>query len=101
MVAVIRVGVDTSPLRQTRAGTARTIRGLLAEEMPGIERRQLAFGGSGRLGALALDALWYPAALPLAARGLDVLHCPTHRAPLRSPVPVVVTLHDLAVFRQP
>ncbi len=36
-----------------------------------------------------------------APRGLDVLHCPTFRAPLRSPVPLVVTVHDLAVLRHP
>jgi glycosyltransferase involved in cell wall biosynthesis len=30
-----------------------------------------------------------------------VLHCPTFRAPLRSRVPVVVTVHDLAVLRHP
>ena len=35
------------------------------------------------------------------ARGLDVLHCPTYRAPAGGPVPVVMTVHDLAVFRFP
>jgi glycosyltransferase involved in cell wall biosynthesis len=30
-----------------------------------------------------------------------VLHCPTFRAPVRSPVPLVVTFHDLAVLRWP
>src|SRR5204863_238099 len=44
---------------------------------------------------------WYPVGLPRAARGLDVLHCPTFRAPLRSPVPLVNTVHDLAVLRHP
>ena len=49
------------------------------------------------------DLAWYPAALPLAAQrdDVDVLHCPTHRAPLRSRVPLVVTVHDLAVLRHP
>jgi glycosyltransferase involved in cell wall biosynthesis len=32
---------------------------------------------------------------------MDVLHCPTHRAPVRSAVPLVVTFHDLAVLRHP
>jgi glycosyltransferase involved in cell wall biosynthesis len=32
---------------------------------------------------------------------MDVLHCPTHRAPVRSRVPLVVTFHDLAVLRHP
>ena len=35
------------------------------------------------------------------ARGLDVLHCPTFRGPVRSRVPLVVTVHDLAVLRHP
>jgi glycosyltransferase involved in cell wall biosynthesis len=33
--------------------------------------------------------------------GMDVLHCPTQRAPTRSRVPLVVTFHDLAVLRHP
>jgi glycosyltransferase involved in cell wall biosynthesis len=32
---------------------------------------------------------------------MDVLHCPTQRAPVRSSVPLVVTFHDLAVLRHP
>jgi glycosyltransferase involved in cell wall biosynthesis len=49
------------------------------------------------------DVGWYLAALPAKARrdGIEVLHCPTQRAPMRSPVPLVVTLHDLAVLRHP
>ena len=31
----------------------------------------------------------------------DVLHCPTYRGPTRSRVPLVVTVHDLAIFRHP
>ena len=30
-----------------------------------------------------------------------MLHCPSFRGPLRSPVPVVLTVHDLAVLRHP
>jgi len=49
------------------------------------------------------DVGWYLAALPLKARrdGMEVLHCPTHRAPVRPHVPLVVTFHDLAVLRHP
>jgi glycosyltransferase involved in cell wall biosynthesis len=32
---------------------------------------------------------------------MEVLHCPTQRAPTRSRVPLVVTFHDLAVLRHP
>jgi len=98
---VIRVGVDVSPLRQTRAGTARVIEGLLARPMPEVERVELGFGRSGRLGTLELDLAWYPFLLPRRARGLDVLHCPTYRAPAGGSVPVVMTIHDLAVLRFP
>lgn len=93
----MRVGIDVSPLRQTRAGTARYIRGLLAH----LDLEPLCFGGPGRAATIARDVWWYPVGLPREARGLDVLHCPTFRGPLRSPVPLVVTVLDLAVLRHP
>ncbi len=99
----MRVAVDTSPLAQTRAGTARYLRGLLSEleQRYDVEVRRLAFGGPGRAAAFARDAVWYPAGLPRAARGADVLHCPTYRGPLSARLPLVVTVHDLALFRHP
>jgi glycosyltransferase involved in cell wall biosynthesis len=101
----MRVGIDVSPLRQTRAGTARHLRTLLEQLdlRTGLQLVRLAFGGRGRLTSVARDAVWYPFALPRRARRarLDVLHCATYRGPLRSAVPVVVTVHDLAVFRHP
>ena len=95
----MRVGIDVSPLAQTRAGTARYIRGLLAHN----EYEQLAFGGPTRPATIVRDAYWYPLALPREARKrrLSVLHCPTFRGPFHSAVPVVVTVHDLAVLRHP
>jgi glycosyltransferase involved in cell wall biosynthesis len=68
-----------------------------------LDLEQLEQGGTGRLAALARDLWWYPAGLPRRARsaGLDVLHCPSFRAPFRSGVPLVVTVHDLAVLRHP
>jgi glycosyltransferase involved in cell wall biosynthesis len=71
------------------------------EHRPGIEVRRLTWGGAGRYTAVARDVGWYPVALPLQARGVDVLHCTTFRAPLRARVPVVVTVHDLAAIRFP
>jgi glycosyltransferase involved in cell wall biosynthesis len=88
--------MDVSPLVQTRAGTARYVKALL-RELP--EVRRLSFGGAGRVSTLLREAAWYPFLIPRG--GLDVLHCPTYRGPLRSRVPVVVTVHDLAVFRHP
>jgi glycosyltransferase involved in cell wall biosynthesis len=99
----VRVAVDTSPLAQTRAGTARYLRGLLGEleQRDDVEVRRVAFGGPGRAAALVRDGVWYPVGLPRAARGADVLHCPTYRGPVSSGVPLVVTVHDLALFRHP
>jgi len=102
---VIRVGIDLSPLSQTHAGTAVHIESLLAwlEREPELELKRFAARGDTRLRTLWLDTAWYLRRLPRAARraGCDVLHCPTYRAPTRSRVPLVVTVHDLAVFRHP
>jgi glycosyltransferase involved in cell wall biosynthesis len=97
----VQVGIDVSPLLQTRAGTARYLERLLPhlERLVTVER--LSYGGTGKASTLARDAWWYPAALPRRARGLDVLHCPSFRGPLRSRTPLVVTVHDLAVLRHP
>ena len=99
----MRVGVDTSPLVQTRAGTSRVVRGLLGalRDRPGMELELLSFGGSGRASSVVRDALWYPVRLPRRAERLDVLHCTTFRGPLRSRVPTVLTVHDMAIVRYP
>ncbi len=101
----MRVGLDVSPLRLTRAGTARVIRTLqeIPQEHGDVEIVPLDWGGSGRLAAATRDAWWYPHALPRAAgrARVDVLHCPSFRGPTASPVPLVVTVHDLAVLRHP
>jgi glycosyltransferase involved in cell wall biosynthesis len=99
---MLRVGIDTSPLIQTRAGTARHVRGLLGalKDRLGIELELLSFGGKGPASSVVRDALWYPIGLR-RARGLDVLHCTTFRAPALSRVPTVVTVHDLAILRYP
>jgi glycosyltransferase involved in cell wall biosynthesis len=60
--------------------------------------REVAFPASSRLRTVAADALWYPR---LRVDGVDILHCPTFRGPFASRVPVVVTVHDLAVLRRP
>lgn len=41
--------------------------------------------------------LWEQCALPLAVRktGVEVLHCTSNTAPLYSPVPTILTLHDI------
>ena len=100
---MIRAAVDVSPLVQTRAGTARHVRGLLGAlaGRDGIEVAPRTFGGAGRAASLARDTWWYFAGLPRSARGQDLLHCTTFRGPLRAPVPFAITLHDLALVRHP
>ena len=93
----MKVAFDTTALRLTRAGTARYIRNLL-DRLDGIE--PVAFGGPSRASVLARELWWYPLRLS-ALLGADVIHCPTYYAPLRPRLPTVVTVHDLAVFRQP
>jgi glycosyltransferase involved in cell wall biosynthesis len=99
----VRLGIDVTPLALTRAGTARYLRNLLTRLPQQTELRTLAFGGPGRAAVLARELAWYPLWLPrMAARQrLDVLHCPTYYGPVASRVPVVVTVHDLAVWRHP
>ena len=100
---MVEIAFDTSPLAQTRAGTARYIRGLLSElELaPELRLERHAFALRGRAAVPVRDVGWYLGALPLLARRADVLHCPTFRAPVRPRVPLVVTFHDLAVLRHP
>ena len=82
--ALMRVGLDVSPLDQTRAGTARYIdepRGASPASSSSALRRR----GSGRAATIYRDAVWYPSSCRVsrARQRLDVLHCPTFRGPLR------------------
>jgi glycosyltransferase involved in cell wall biosynthesis len=99
---VIRVAIDVSPLVQTRAGTARYLKALLRElrGRDDVELQTRSFGGASRASTLARDGFWYPVVLGREQKA-DVLHCPTYRGPLRPARPLVVTVHDLAVFRHP
>jgi glycosyltransferase involved in cell wall biosynthesis len=98
----MRVAIDVSPLVHTRAGTARYLNALL-EELRGVDLRRLSFGKAGRVSTLARESAWYPFGLARAAAraGADVLHCPTYYGPWHSRVPLVVTVHDLALLRHP
>ena len=102
---MLQVGLDTSPLALTKAGTARYLTKLLEglEEEPDLELHRYTWGGAGRATKVARDLFWYSVGLPRAARkdGVDILHCPTMRAPLHPRAPLVVTIHDAAVLRHP
>jgi glycosyltransferase involved in cell wall biosynthesis len=97
----LNVGFDVTPLIQTQAGTARYINGLLRElrGRSDVALQYSSFGGENRAWNLPRDALWYPFVLGHAARAVDVLHCPTYRGPVGVRAPLVVTVHDLAIFR--
>jgi glycosyltransferase involved in cell wall biosynthesis len=99
----VRVGVDVSPLIQTRAGTARHVRGLVGalRGRADLDLELLSFGGAGRLSSVARDAAWYPVGLRRQVRQLDLLHCTTFRGPRHASIPVIVTVHDLALLRHP
>jgi glycosyltransferase involved in cell wall biosynthesis len=101
----MRVGLDVAALLQTRAGTARWVSGLRGalEARGDVKVVPLSWGGAGRLTAVARDVAWYPFLLPRSAgrADVDVLHCTIFRAPLRAPVPTILTVHDLAVLRHP
>jgi glycosyltransferase involved in cell wall biosynthesis len=105
VATTILAGVDVSPLDVTRAGTSRYITSLLealAHEN-GVSVRPYRFGGASRLLRPVRDVAWYLAVLPLLAarQGVDVLHCPSVRAPVRTRVPLVVSIHDIALLRYP
>jgi glycosyltransferase involved in cell wall biosynthesis len=96
-VRAIRIAIDTTPLLQTRAGTARYLRGLLDHLDVDIE--ELRFPATSRLRSVSADVAWYPRLRP--GKAADLLHCPTFRGPFRSHTPLVVTVHDLAVLAHP
>ncbi len=97
----MKVAVDVTPFAQTRAGTARYLGALLPRLEPEVKVDRIEGFARGRPGTLWLDLAWYPHVLPLRARGADVLHCPTYRGPVHTRIPLVVTVHDVAVFRYP
>jgi glycosyltransferase involved in cell wall biosynthesis len=96
----VNVAVDVTPLRLTGAGTARYLRNLLARIEREHDVQRVAFGGAGKVSVLTRELAWYPFALGRTG-GVDVLHCPTYYGPVRSRVPLVVTVLDLSVFRHP
>jgi glycosyltransferase involved in cell wall biosynthesis len=103
----VRVGFELTGLELDRTGSARYALALKAE----LERRSdvevVALGQPGRGGrlrrGLGRELTYLPFRLPrrAASLGLDLLHCAMPLAPLRSPVPLVVTLHDALAWDHP
>lgn len=115
------IGISALPLDYPHSGTATYLRNLLLhlpetapdltyrafvrwseERFPGVLRDRLLTPaaplnrGAGA-GAQMDKFLWETGSLPTAAgmRRVALLHSPTFAAPLVSPVPLVVTVHDL------
>lgn len=57
----------------------------------------------GRVSGRAARMVWEQTSLPALARrvGADLVHSPHYTMPVRSPVPVVVTVHDATFFSHP
>ena len=110
----MKVAFDVACLSQSRTGTARVARGLLGA-LTGVESVEVVEIGDGeyrdrgsnaqRVSALRQDLGWYAGGGSMrAARGVgaQVAHFPTYRGPVRaSSPPMVVTVLDLAVLREP
>jgi glycosyltransferase involved in cell wall biosynthesis len=99
----VKVAFDVAPLAQTGAGTARVVHGLLGalEGRPELDLQRVGFDGHGPAATVIRDLGWYPFWIAHEARSADVLHCTTMRGPLRTGLPVVVTVHDCALLRHP
>jgi glycosyltransferase involved in cell wall biosynthesis len=90
----VKVGIDARSLRSGPAGVSTYVRNLLAH----LDCLQ-AFGVSFPANNFAWNQGW-GLVLPLL-RGWDLFHAPAYTAPLVSPVPVVVTIHDVSYLAGP
>jgi len=108
----MRIGFEQTGLELDATGTARTIRRLARElaAHEAVELVTLAQPGRPRAGArgriargLRRELSYLPLELSRrAARlGVEVLHCPVGLAPVRSQVPVAITVHDVMALEHP
>lgn len=102
----MRVAYELTGLELDSGGTARAIRALREELASRVDLLPISHPGErgGRIArGLAREGWWFPLGLARAVKRarVDLLHCPAPLAPLRSPVPLVVTLYDTAGFDHP
>lgn len=111
-MTTLRIGFEQTGLELDATGTARSIRrlGRELEADPAVDLVRLAQTGRQRAGTrgrvargLRRELSYLPFELPRrAARlGLDLLHCPVALAPVRSRVPVAITVHDVMALEHP
>ncbi len=82
---MLRVGLDTSPLVLTQAGTARYLTKLLEglKQEPELEVSELTWGTDSRTTKVARDMFWYPSRLGRAAREAESTSCTARRCARR------------------
>ena len=104
----MRVGYEVTGLELDAAGSARYIESLRREleRIDGIDLVPLRQDGgpNGRvLRGLRRELAYFPFELPRRAKklGLDLLHCTSAVAPMRSSVPTMITLHDVLGLEHP
>jgi glycosyltransferase involved in cell wall biosynthesis len=115
----LTIGIDARELAGQPTGVGRYVAGVLQawadEGLPHRLRLILHAPPPSWITALPLDLTvdvipahvagtwWEQTALPAAARRakVDVLLAPAYTAPLRSPCPIVLIVHDVSFFAQP
>jgi glycosyltransferase involved in cell wall biosynthesis len=113
---MLRIGIDGRAFASPAAGVRRYVNGLTRALLAlGEPLTIVALGGRGPsvlppgTGHVAepphppTNLGWTLVGLPLAARraAVDVIHAPSYTAPFWSPVPVVLTIHDVSYERHP
>jgi glycosyltransferase involved in cell wall biosynthesis len=112
----LRVGIDGRAFTSPAAGIRRYVAGLTRALLALGEPLQIVALGGQDAGAIPCgvghveepphpptNLGWMLVGLPRAARRaeVDVIHAPAYTAPWWSPVPVVVTVHDVSYERHP
>ncbi|MDA1183478.1 MAG: glycosyltransferase family 1 protein [Acidobacteria bacterium] len=116
MTETLRIGLDGRAFSSPAAGVRRYVNGLTRALLAlGEPLSVVALGGTnpsvipegvGHVAEpphLPTNLGWTMVGLPQAAwrAGVDVVHAPAYTAPLWSPVPVVLTIHDVSYQRHP
>ncbi len=109
----MKIGIETNILSIDKAG-AGVYTKELTSRLKTIDKENsyhfLKFGAGNRnrgifskLNGLACDIFWMQFILSreLKKHKLDLLHCPAFKAPLKSPVPLVVTFYDIHILKHP
>jgi len=116
-----RVLVDATAVPADRGGVGRYVEGLLpalarggadltvvsqradAERYARLAPEARVIPGPAAISHRPARLAWEQTGLPLVAQqvGAQVIHSPHYTAPLRTPCPVVVTVHDATFFTEP